>query len=109
MRNLFKRYLSFNQLKVNNMIKVGYPVKVNDNILQFYNGLKQMHGRVGRVEEINEPYAKVNFAGKTKKYQRKIPIDCLDKITEEELTRRGTIDALNTSWKKQRKKKNKEK
>ena len=91
------------------MIKIGDCVKVNDNILQFYYGLKQMHGRVGRVEEINPPYVKVNFAGKTKEYQINIPIDCLTPINEKDLTRIGSIDALDTTWEETNKKKNKEK
>ena len=86
------------------MIKVGDYVKVNDGILEYHEGLKQMHGRVGIIEEINEPYAKVKFAGKTKNYQRKIPIDCLSTITENDLIRTGVIDALDTDWNKQNKK-----
>jgi len=87
------------------MFKVGDPVIVNNNILDFFHGLKQMHGRVGKIIAINKPYAKVKFAGKTKQYQQNIPLDCLDKISEKELNRRGVVDALNTNWKKSEKNK----
>ena len=106
---MFKKDINTNLKGMTQVIKVGDFVKVNDNILTFYEGLKQMHGRVGRVEEINPPYAKIIFAGKTKEYQKNIPTDCLTPITEKEFTRIGVADALNTNWNKPKNNKNREK
>jgi len=65
-------------------LKVGDYVKVNENIREFYQGLKEMEGKVGIVKEIVANYSRVKYAGKVEPHREVIPSDCLDKITKKE-------------------------
>jgi len=75
-------------------IKAGDLVKVNKKIREFYQGLKEMEGRVGIVKKVIHNYSQVKYAGKVEPHREVIPSDCLDTITEKEYIRIGTRDAL---------------
>lgn len=76
------------------MLEIGEKVIVNDNILEYYDSLKEMHGRVGIIQKFRCAYAIVDFTGKTNRYQKEIPIDCLDVCSDDEFERIGTADLL---------------